>query len=100
VTTAKKAKDVVKDTAAVLTKDARKTWKLHQTVDELQTWSAYLQQSAERFLEEFTKYSSRSIFVTTYEAKAFQETMDGLLLLKKESSLLKSRSRRLHGPRL
>jgi len=77
----------------------RKSWKLHQTVDELQTWSAYLQQSAERFLEEFTKYSSRSIFVTTYEAKAFQETMDGLLLLKKESSLLKSRSRKLHGPR-
>ena len=77
----------------------RKSWKLHQSVNELQTWSAYLQQSAERFIEEFTEYSSRSIFVTEYEAKAFRETMDGLALLKKESSLLKSRSRKLHGPR-
>ena len=75
----------------------KKSWKLHQTVDELQTWSAYLQQSAERFLEEFTAYNSRLTFVTDPEVKAFKETMEALQLLKKESSLLKNRARKLHG---
>jgi len=79
---------------------SKRSWKLHQTVNELQTWSAYLQQSAERFLEEFTAYNSHSTFVTTPEKKAYQAVMDALLLLKKESSLMKGRSRRLHGPRL
>jgi tRNA(Leu) C34 or U34 (ribose-2'-O)-methylase TrmL len=79
---------------------SKRTWKLHQTVDELQKWSVYLHQSTERFLEEFTGYNSRSIFVTTPEKKAYQDVMNALLLLKKESSLMKSRSRRLHGPRL
>ena len=77
----------------------KKAWKFHQTVDELQEWSAYLQQSAERFIEEFTKYNSNLTFVTEFEARAFRETMDGLALLKKESGLLKSRSRKLHGRR-
>lgn len=93
----------MKPAAEVLTSKldagSKKTWKLHQTVDELQTWSVYLQQSAERFLEEFTKYSSRSTFTSEFEAKAFRETMDGLRRLKKESTLLKNRSRKLHGPR-
>ena len=94
---AKKKEEPTEVLKEIIRTPDRKSWKLHKSVDELQTWSAYLQQSTERFIEEFTEYSSRSIFVTTYEAKAFQETMDCLLLLKKESALLKNRSRRLHG---
>lgn len=77
----------------------KKTWKLHQTVDELQKWSMYLQLSAERFIEEFGGYNSRLTFVSPPEQKAFKEVMDSLLILKKESTLMKTRSRRLHGPR-
>jgi hypothetical protein len=77
----------------------KKTWKLHQTVDELQKWSVYLQLSAERFIEEFGGYNSRSTFSSPHEQKAYKEVMDTLLLLKKESTLMKTRSRRLHGPR-
>lgn len=77
----------------------KKTWKLHQTVDELQKWSMYLQLSAERFLEEFAGFNSRSTFVLANEQKAFKEVMDALLILKKESTRMATRSRRLHGPR-
>jgi hypothetical protein len=78
---------------------SKKSWKLHQTVDELQKWSSYLQQSAERFIEELGGHNSRLTFLSPSEQKAFKETMDGLLVLKKESSLLKTRSRRLRGKR-
>lgn len=77
----------------------KKTWKLHQTVDELQKWSSYLQQSAERFIEELNGHSSRLISLSLSEQKALSETLNGLQLLKKESALLKTRSRRLRPPR-
>jgi hypothetical protein len=84
---------------AKLDAGSKRTWKLHQTVDELQKWSAYLQQSAEKFIEEFTEYNARSVFVTSAEEQAFQETIASLDRLKKESALLKNRSRKLHGQR-
>jgi hypothetical protein len=77
----------------------KKTWKLHQTIDEIQTWSAYLQQSAERFAEELAGYNLRSTFVGAQELKAYQEVAAALATLKKESTLLKTKSRRLHGYR-
>jgi hypothetical protein len=76
---------------------SKKTWKLHQTLNELQKWSAYLQQSAERFDEELEQY--KSTFLSATEAKVYKEVSEGLRLMKKESALLKSRSNRLRGPR-
>lgn len=77
----------------------KKTWKLHKTIDELQQWTVYLQLSAERFIEEFAGFNSRSTFAMAHEQKAYKEVMDALQILKKESTLMKTRSRRLHGPR-
>lgn len=79
--------------------EAKRTWKMHQTVDELYKWSAFLQMSAERFLEEFTEYNSRLTSLPTREKKVLQEAMERLQTLKKESSLLKAQARRLHGRR-
>lgn len=76
---------------------SKKTWKLHQTLNELQTWSAYLQQSADRFGEELEQF--KSTFLSPTEQKVFKEVMAALLLMKKESTLLKNRSTRLRGPR-
>lgn len=74
----------------------KRTWKLHQTLDEIQKWSVYLQMSSERFQEELTGYSSRS---TLGSPKRFQETMDCLQTLKKNSAMLKTLSHRLRGPK-
>lgn len=76
---------------------SKKTWKLHQTLNELQKWSAYLQQSAERFDEELAQF--KSTFLSTTETKVYKEVSEALRLMKKESALLKSRANRLRGPR-
>jgi hypothetical protein len=78
---------------------SKRTWKLHQLADELYRWSAYLQQSAERFTEELENYGKRDVFTTNTEAKAYKDTLESLALLKKEGAQLKVRSRRLQGPR-
>lgn len=79
-------------------KDAgtKKTWKLHQTYEELHKWSAYLQLSAERFIEELEKLSAHRP-TTTREANAYNEVVAHLQTLKKESAALKTKARRLHG---
>ena len=77
----------------------KKSWKMHQTADELHKWSAYLQLSAERFIEEFTAHSSRLTSSSPMEAKVLREALDRLETLKKESGLLKVQARRLHGHR-
>jgi hypothetical protein len=73
----------------------KRTWKMHQTFDDLQKWSAYLQQSSERFEEEMQKYSSS--FVLPMEQKLMKEIKGAFTLMKKESALLKSRVHRLRG---
>lgn len=78
---------------------SKKSWKLHQLVDELQKWSAYSQQSAERFEEELLRYGKDHVFVMSSEANAYKDALEALGVLKKESARLKTRSRRLHGPR-
>lgn len=79
--------------------ESKRTWKMHQTVDQLYKWSVYLQTSAETFLEEFTEHNSRLTSLSTREKKVLQEAMERLHVLKKESSLLKAQARRLHGRR-
>lgn len=77
----------------------KQTWKLHQFADELHKWSAYLQQSAERFEEELETFKAKGVFVTAAETKLHKDTLESLALLKKEGAQLKVRARRLHGPR-
>lgn len=77
----------------------KRTWKFHQSLDELQKWSMYLQMSSERFLEELDGYNSRSIFDSTGGKKLYQDTTDCLQTLKKQGALLKTLARRMRGPR-
>jgi hypothetical protein len=77
----------------------KKTWKVHQLAEELYKWSAYLQQSAERFEEELTALNAKTLFVTSQETKLYKDLVAGLATLKKEGAQLKVRAHRLHGPR-
>ena len=94
-----KKKDIVGLTKTAITKGDRRIWKLREMVSNLQTWSEYLNQSALRFGEELERFNSDLIFLSPVEKLAHNQVKDSLLLMKKESALLKNRSRRLHGQR-
>ena len=72
--------------------DKRK-WKLQQTVNDLQKWTAYLQTSAETFLGEFTQYSSSS--TSDAQKKKYDAIRENVAILKKESTSLRAKLRRL-----
>jgi hypothetical protein len=76
----------------------KKAWKLHQLISEIQTWSAYLEQSAETFEAELEQRNTLKVFSTTPEKQVFKEVMQTLRELHTKSRLLRSRARRLHNP--
>lgn len=92
-------KPVEATTVSKMEAGKKRTWKLHQLADELFKWSAYLQQSAERFEEELNTFGNKGVFATNSETKLYKDTLESLATLRKEGAQLKVRARRLHGPR-
>ena len=63
----------------------RQAWKMHELVDELQTWSTYLQTSVDRFNAEIKQHNN---------AKA-DEVAELLTQLKKSVTVLKTKAKKL-----
>ena len=72
-------------------------WVFQETIDEINTWTNYLHQSAERFGEVVKKYSPQ--VTEPRDKKLLSEMTEALHLLTKNSTLLNSRANRLRRPR-
>ncbi len=71
----------------------KKTWKFYQTLDELETWSLYLQQSATNFIEALDKTHIGAW--PEREQTLIKETRDLLKALHKQTASLSGKTRRM-----
>lgn len=74
--------------------EKKREWKLQKAVQELRTWTTYLQTSAEAFNNELSRFNSSSPS-TLKDQKKWTAVMDDLKELKQRSSSLKAKLRRM-----
>lgn len=72
----------------------KREWKLQKTVQELRTWTQYLQTSAEAFTDDLSRFNSSSPS-TLKDEKKWTAVMEDLKELKQRSSSLKAKLRRM-----
>lgn len=71
---------------------------MFQTLDEMDRWTVYLEQSVENFEKELSRLNSTSVFIGE-EQKAYQATLKALHRLAEESMALRHKTKKLKNPR-